>query len=165
MGFGFVVERFGLFVQMVSQQPLSMSQRGLSLWLGVGLLLGGLCLGIQAWALSNGNAHWQTMVYTVLTLGQMAHVMANRSESDPLWRLGLRSNRPLLGAVLLTFGLQMATIYMPFLNPIFKTQPLDWSELALCLGAAGVVWVVVEIEKSWRRRYAASASDTAMDAP
>jgi Ca2+-transporting ATPase len=133
--------------------------------LGVGLLLGGLCLGIQAWALSNGNAHWQTMVFTVLTLGQMAHVMAIRSESEPLWRLGLRSNRPLLGAVLLTFGLQMATIYMPFLNPIFKTQPLDWSELALCLGAAGVVWVVVEIEKSWRRRYAASASDTAMDAP
>jgi Ca2+-transporting ATPase len=105
------------------------------------------------------------MVFTVLTLGQMAHVMAIRSESEPLWRLGLRSNRPLLGAVLLTFGLQMATIYMPFLNPIFKTQPLDWSELALCLGAAGVVWVVVEIEKSWRRRYAASASDTAMDAP
>jgi putative membrane protein len=39
MGFGFVVERFGLFLHMASAQPLSASQRGFSLWLGVGLLL------------------------------------------------------------------------------------------------------------------------------
>lgn len=39
MGFGFVVERFGLFLRMVGNQPLSPSQRGFSLWLGVSLLL------------------------------------------------------------------------------------------------------------------------------
>jgi putative membrane protein len=39
MGFGFVVERFGLFLRMVTNQPLSASQRGFSLWLGVGLLV------------------------------------------------------------------------------------------------------------------------------
>jgi putative membrane protein len=39
MGFGFVVERFGLFLRMLGTQPLSNSQRGFSLWLGVGLLL------------------------------------------------------------------------------------------------------------------------------
>ena len=39
MGFGFVVERFGLFLRMVTQPPLSASQRGFSLWLGVALLL------------------------------------------------------------------------------------------------------------------------------
>jgi len=106
---------------------------------------------VQAWALSTGHAHWQTMVFTVLTLGQMAHVLAIRSETEALWRQGLLSNRPLLGAVLLTFGLQMATIYVPWLNPIFKTQPLSLGELALCLGASAVVWMAVEIEKAWRR--------------
>ena len=39
MGFGFVVERFGLFLRMVTNQPLSPSQRGFSLWLGVSLLV------------------------------------------------------------------------------------------------------------------------------
>lgn len=39
MGFGFVVERFGLFLRMVGNQPLNASQRGFSLWLGVGLLM------------------------------------------------------------------------------------------------------------------------------
>jgi Ca2+-transporting ATPase len=54
--------------------------------------------------------------------------------------------------VLLTFALQVATIYMPWLNPIFKTQPLSPAELGLCLGAAALVWLAVEVEKAWRRR-------------
>jgi len=119
--------------------------------LAIGLLIGALCLGVQAWALANGHANWQTMVFTVLTLSQMAHVLAIRSEREPLWRLGLGSNRPLLAAVLLTFGLQMAIVYWPLLNPIFKTQPLSLGELLLCLGLSSVVWVTVEIEKYWRR--------------
>jgi Ca2+-transporting ATPase len=128
--------------------------------LGIGLLIGGLCLAVQAWALSTGNAHWQTMVFTVLTLAQMAHVVGIRSEVDPVWRLG--RNRPLWGAVLLTFALQMATIYVPALNPIFKTEPLDLPDLAVCLGAALVVYVAVELEKAWRRGNAAAL---AMDEP
>ncbi|MEJ8837398.1 cation-translocating P-type ATPase [Ramlibacter sp. AN1133] len=118
----------------------------------VGLLLAGLCLAVQAWALAVGDTHWQTMVFTVLTLGQMAHVMGIRSEITPLWRLGLRSNVPLLLAVLLTFALQLATIYVPWLNPVFHTQPLTAAELGLCVGVAALVWVAVEAEKAWRRR-------------
>ncbi len=124
--------------------------------LGIGLLIAGLCLGVQAWAIATGHAHWQTMVFTVLTLSQMAHVMTIRSERESLWQLGLGSNKPLLGAVLLTFVLQMATIYVPALNPIFKTQPLSLGELGICLGAAALVGVVVELEKAWRRKRAAN---------
>jgi Ca2+-transporting ATPase len=116
--------------------------------------------GLALAALSTGNAHWQTMVFTVLTLAQMAHVVGIRSEVDPVWRLG--RNRPLWGAVLLTFALQMATIYVPALNPIFKTEPLDLPDLAVCLGAALIVYVAVELEKAWRRRNAAAL---AMDEP
>ena len=46
MGFGFVVERFGLFLQLVSHQPLSGSQRGFSLGLGVLLLLLGAAVAL-----------------------------------------------------------------------------------------------------------------------
>jgi Ca2+-transporting ATPase len=131
--------------------------------LGVGLLIAGLCLGVQAWALATGHAHWQTMVFTVLTLSQIVHVMAIRSERDAIWQLGLGTNKPLLAAVSLTFLLQMATIYVPVLNPIFKTEPLSLTELAICLAAAAVVGVTVEIEKAWRRRAnptLASAADS-----
>ncbi|MCK6554349.1 cation-translocating P-type ATPase [Candidatus Binatia bacterium] len=113
----------------------------------VGLLMGAVCLFTQAWAVRSASAHWQTMVFTVLTLSQMGHALAIRSERDSLFRQGLGSNRPLLGAVVLTLLLQLATIYVPALNPIFRTEPLTAGELAACLGLSSLVFVAVEIEK------------------
>ena len=113
----------------------------------VGLLMGGVSLLIQAWALQGGSTHWQTMVFTVLTLSQLGHVLAIRSDKDSLFSVGIFSNPMLLFAVLLTFMLQMATIYIPALNPIFKTDPLGMSELVLCLALSSVVFIAVEIEK------------------
>jgi len=120
------------------------------LW--VGLLMGGLSLLTQALALHYGDSHWQSMVFTVLTLSQMGHVLAIRSEHESLLTVGLFSNRPLLLAVLLTFALQMAVLYVPWLQPIFRTEALTAGELALCLVIASGVFVAVEIEKLLTRR-------------
>ncbi len=120
------------------------------LW--VGLLMGGVSLITQAWSIHNGSAHWQTMVFTVLCLAQMGHVLAIRSERESLFRIGLFSNPLLLAAVVLTFALQMATIYVPFLQPIFKTEALSMDELLLCIALSAVVFVAVEIEKLLVRR-------------
>ena len=46
----------------------------------------------------------------------------------------------------------MATIYVPFLNPVFKTQPLELSELIIVLLLSSVVFIAVEIEKFFRRK-------------
>jgi Ca2+-transporting ATPase len=118
----------------------------------VGLLMGGASLFTQAFAIYTGHGHWQTMVFTVLTLSQLGHVLAIRSETDSLFTQGVFSNRPLIGALLLTFGLQMATIYVPWLNPVFKTEPLTFEELAFCLAMSSIVFVAVEIEKLLVRR-------------
>jgi putative membrane protein len=46
MGFGFVVERFGLFLQMVAHQPESAAQRSFSLGIGVLLLVLGAAVAL-----------------------------------------------------------------------------------------------------------------------
>ncbi|MDO9386919.1 MAG: calcium-translocating P-type ATPase, PMCA-type [Thiobacillus sp.] len=120
------------------------------LW--VGLLMGGVSLLTQAWAIHVASAHWQSMVFTVLTLSQLGHVLAIRSERESLFSQGVLSNRLLIGALLLTFALQMAVLYVPWLNPIFKTEPLSLGELALCLALSSVVFFGVEIEKWLVRR-------------
>ncbi|MFH0813858.1 MAG: cation-translocating P-type ATPase [Pseudomonadota bacterium] len=117
----------------------------------VGLLMGATVLFVQAWAIRTGNSHWQTMVFTVLCLTQLGHVLAIRSEKESLFRQGLLSNKALLGAVLLTFVLQMATIYLPSLNPIFKTEPLTFYELMLTLVLSTLVFWAVELEKAFKR--------------
>jgi Ca2+-transporting ATPase len=117
----------------------------------VGLLMGGIVLFVQAWSISTGHAHWQTMIFTVLCLSQLGHVLAIRSEKESLFRQGLFSNKYLLGAVALTFALQLATIYVPFLNPIFKTEPLTFGELMFTIVLSSVVFFAVEIEKFIKR--------------
>jgi len=120
------------------------------LW--VGLLIGGLSIASQAWAYGRGAEYWQTVVFTVLTISQLFHALAVRGERASLFRLGLTSNLPILGAVLLTVVLQIAVIYVPALNPIFKTQPLPWVDLAACFALSSLVLVAVEIEKVLVRR-------------
>ncbi len=119
------------------------------LW--VGLLMGGVCLAVQAWAMASGSPAWQTMVFTVLTLSQLGHALAVRSERESLWALGLASNPGLLGAVLLTLALQFALIYLPPLQAVFHTTALSAAELLLCLVLSCVVFVAVELEKAVRR--------------
>ncbi|HSF29265.1 MAG TPA: cation-translocating P-type ATPase [Candidatus Tectomicrobia bacterium] len=132
----------------------SVFARGLGLHvLWVGPLMAALALGTQAWSLASDSTHWQTMVFTVLCLSQLAHVVAIRSERESLFNLGLFSNAPLFGAVTLTFVLQMATIYVPTLNGIFNTVPLSLTELSTTLAIAAVVFVAVEVEKWVRRRW------------
>jgi len=117
----------------------------------VGLLMGFCSLFTQAWYIHTGHAHWQTMTFTVLCLSQMGHVLAIRSETESFFKQGFFTNMPLMGAFALTFILQMATIYIPFLNPIFKTEPLSMAELAFTLALSSIVFAAVEIEKAVKR--------------
>jgi len=134
------------------------------LW--VGLLIGGMSLLTQAWALHTGTAHWQSMVFTVLTLSQLGHVLAIRSERESLFTQGVLSNRMLIAALLPTFALQMAVLYVPWLNPVFKTEPLSLGELAACLALSSVVFVGVEIEKALvRRGWLYASPDISPDRP
>ncbi len=121
------------------------------LW--VGLLITGLSIFSQAYAIKTGSAHWQTIVFTVLTLSQMAHVLAIRSETHSLFRIGLFSNPALLGAVALTVALQLAAIYVPALQSVFKTAPLTALELAFVALLCSLVFIAVELEKWLARRH------------
>jgi Ca2+-transporting ATPase len=121
------------------------------LW--VGLLIAGLSIFSQAYAIRSGSTHWQTVVFTVLTLSQMAHVLAVRSETHSVFTVGLFSNLPLLGAVSLTIALQLAAIYVPALQQVFKTASLTVAELGMVAILCSVVFIAVEFEKWLIRRY------------
>ena len=115
--------------------------------LAIGLLIGFLSIGVQVWAIENGNPNWQTLAFTVLTFSQLVHAIVIRSEYVSVFKLGLMSNVKLLLAVLLTVFLQLAIIYIPFMNDVFQTQPLTLNELVICFTLPLFVLVFVEIEK------------------
>ena len=118
----------------------------------VGLLMGLISLGVGFWYWRTDNPLWQTMVFTTLTLSEMGYVMAIRSRRDSLLTIGLFSNLPLLGAVLLTTLLQLLVIYLPFAQRLFNTQALPLNELLICLVLSTSLFWAVEIQKWFIRR-------------
>jgi Ca2+-transporting ATPase len=135
-------------------RPLSQSLFAQGMWqriVAVSIAMSLLTLGIQAGALATDQAQWQTMTFTVLSLSQMGLVLAIRSGRQSVFELGLSSNWPLTGAVCVTIGLQMAAIYVPLLNDILQTAPLDAWQLAVSLAASSAVLALVEVEKYFSR--------------
>jgi Ca2+-transporting ATPase len=115
------------------------------LW--VGILTGLVTLLAQTWALNNGNPHWQTIAFTVLCFSQLGHVLAIRSDLYSVFKIGFFTNKPMLFAIALMVLLQLAIIYMPFFNRVFKTNPLSFSDLAISILFSTIVFVSVELEK------------------
>jgi Ca2+-transporting ATPase len=140
----------------------SIFSRGLGwqiIWVGVLMGIISLIFGYFYWnqagrpAFSEheGGQHWQTMLFNTLTLAQMANVLALRTNRLSLFQVGLFSNKAMVGAVALTFLLQLAVIYVPFMQNIFGTVALTWQELLLSLAVSSIIFFVVELDK-WRRR-------------
>jgi Ca2+-transporting ATPase len=122
---------------------------GHAIW--VGLLMAAVTLSLQAWAIRIEDTHWQSMVFTLLCFLQLGHVMAIRSERASLFSQGLFTNKPLLMSVCSTILLQLCTIYVPALNPVFRTQPLSACELLVVIALSSIIFLAVETEKFMKR--------------
>jgi Ca2+-transporting ATPase len=118
----------------------------------IGILMGLVSVGIgYIYYQRDPNGVWQTMVFTTLVLAQMGNAMAIRSNTESVFKIGLFSNKMMIAAIGTTFILQLALIYIPFLQKFFKTKPLSLFDLAVALVASLIVFAAVEVEK-WVRR-------------
>jgi Ca2+-transporting ATPase len=90
------------------------------------VVLAAASLGAQAWAAQQGYdlVTQQSLVFTVLCFSQLCNALSVRGGRRWMGN-GFFSNPLLLGSVILTIGLQMALLYIPAMNDIFKTTPLD----------------------------------------
>jgi P-type Ca2+ transporter type 2C len=118
----------------------------------VGILMAGVTIGVQGWAINHDVSSWQTMVFAGLSFSQLGHIMAIKSESETIFGKNIFSNIPLLLTVIFTFLLQILVIYLPFANDLLKTQPLSFNDLLICMGTSFIVPIGVEIEKKLKKR-------------
>ncbi|MGB9928613.1 MAG: cation-translocating P-type ATPase [Methanosarcina sp.] len=98
-------------------------------------LPGGLIAG------SGSLAHAQTMAFTTVVLYSLFVVFNARSDKQSAF-VGLFSNKWLWGAVILSFLLQVAVVYIPFLQQAFSTVSLSLNDWLLSLAvASSILWL------------------------
>ncbi|HQT61495.1 MULTISPECIES: HAD-IC family P-type ATPase [unclassified Acidiphilium] len=141
---------------IMARPPLPPRQRLLAGFMAIevlwsALLMAAITLLTEAVARRMQDAHWQTMVFAVLTFVQLWQLMAVRAAHARPFHADLGANPPLLGTVLLTVALQIAVIYTPGINRAFGASPLSPGELAVTIAASSVIYIALELAK-WARR-------------
>ncbi|MFZ5352705.1 MAG: calcium-translocating P-type ATPase, SERCA-type [Bacillota bacterium] len=82
----------------------------------------------------NGLTMARTVAFATLILAELFRVYSSRSERFSIVKLGVFTNRTLVAASVFSFALLLIVLYVPFLQPIFKTSALgltDWGVVIL----------------------------------
>jgi Ca2+-transporting ATPase len=92
----------------------------------------------------------QTMAVTTVILFQVFYLLNCRSLHDSVLRIGLWSNPAVYLGIAALLALQAALVYLPFMNAVFGTAPLNADALVKSVAVASTVLVAISLEKWWR---------------
>ena len=94
----------------------------------------------------------ETMAFVTLSVSELLRAYTARSEFFPILKVGLFTNKWMNYGVLVSLVLILAVVYVPFLNPIFNTEPLSLQGWEIVLPLLLVPAVAAEVTKAVMRR-------------
>jgi len=147
----------------MTQAPLRRSQPILDwprklLVVFLSLIKGGGSLLVFLFFIAIGSEldHARTVVFTLLALTSLAYTFSLKHLDHPLWHPMTWNNPRLIWAILVGLGLQLLAVYMPFLQKVFHTVPLQGSDWLLIVSFCALVVFMLEAVKYFaanRRSY------------
>lgn len=123
-----------------------------------GVLVGVITLAaywLGEYVLSNPNVAdgtANTMAFATLVFGELTRAFAVRSETRSIFSIGVFSNSAMNKAFLVSLALQLAVLFIPFLQEIFKVQSLTGMEWLIVILLSLVPLIVSEITKDFRSK-------------
>ena len=94
----------------------------------------------------------RTAAFVVLACSQLFHSLNCRSQTESLFRIGILTNAKLLGAAVMSFLLQMAVVYLPLFQLIFKTVPLQVADWFMVVVVSSLPLWAMEMVKAVNRK-------------
>jgi len=89
----------------------------------------------------------RTIAFTTLVLSELFRAYSSRSLKHSVFKLGIFSNKPLVYSTLFSFLLLLLVVYVPILQPLFKTFPLAFKDWSIILMYSIIPLIVGEIYK------------------
>jgi len=93
----------------------------------------------------------RTASFTVLACSQLFHSFNCRSNHESIFSLGFMTNRNLVYATFVSFLLQMAVVYVPVLQSVFKTHALGLFDWVMVLIISSFPLLAMELVKLFMR--------------
>ncbi|RJQ53212.1 MAG: cation-translocating P-type ATPase [Actinobacteria bacterium] len=119
--------------------PARLLQAG---WQGALIMIGGIIAFAGGLSLGHGVPAARTMVFSAMVLTQLLHSLNFRSEWRTVFSVSTLANRNLLLAIGGSLVLQGLVVYLPPLQRVFDTMPLDATELGI-VAAASIIPILL----------------------
>jgi Ca2+-transporting ATPase len=94
----------------------------------------------------------RTAAFIVLSCSQLFHSFNCRSMTESLFKIGVFTNKKLVFATFVSFLLQMAVVYTPSLQKVFKTTPLGIADWILVITISSFPLWAMELLKKIKKR-------------
>ncbi|WP_422478624.1 cation-translocating P-type ATPase [Pleomorphochaeta sp. DL1XJH-081] len=96
----------------------------------------------------------RTMAFTTMALGQIAHIFNVREKDSFGFDKGIFRNRFLVMALVISLGLQIMAIYLPFLNHVLETTPLSGIQWFEVLAGALIPMALIQLWRVFSTKHA-----------
>ena len=138
------------------------TRRVISLITIAGIWTAIVTMGIFVWALGAGKSlvEAQCLVFMSLNVIEFFAAFIFRSDRLSIFEVGLLGNRWLIWAVLVSFGITVPLLYVPFLQEVFHTYPLTLVDWAIVILSSASIFVILEVGKFIIRRLSSSPTHT-----
>jgi Ca2+-transporting ATPase len=97
--------------------------------------------------LEDGIAKARTLAFATMAIFQLFNSLNVRSATLSIFSIGFLSNRWLVAAIITGVMLQIAAIYIPFMQTLFQTTPLSFIEWFLVILVSSTVLWEEELRK------------------
>ena len=129
-----------------------------------GILIGGLTLLAFFYSIHSAGfemteknlpqdvlTHARTMAFVVLAVSQLLYSLSMRHFEKSIFKIGLFSNKFLLGSIVVGIFLQVIVISVPFLADAFNVSPLSLSDWGRVLLMSMIPMIISELSKWFKR--------------
>tara|TARA_Y100000310_G_scaffold345817_1_gene470427 strand:+ start:7011 stop:9674 length:2664 start_codon:yes stop_codon:yes gene_type:complete len=115
------------------------------------------CLGLfyYVYTTSGNLAKAQTIAFLTIAMFELYQAFASRSTKFSSFKVGIFKNKFLVGAVLISLGVTIAVIYVPFLQPLFDTFPISFMEFLMVAVLSSTGFIFLELYKIFKTSKAA----------
>ncbi|WP_270647713.1 cation-translocating P-type ATPase [Paeniclostridium hominis] len=116
-----------------------------------GFIIGLVTIAAQLIGMKHSAELGVSMAFATLTLSRILQTFAARSNSETVFELGIKSNKYVLGAVVVCLGMFSLTL-LPFMREVF-TMPdsFNFTNLMISLGLAVTSTLLMEVSKLIKR--------------
>ena len=144
---------------VMSESPRKRGESVFSGGLGLTIITRGLLIGLSVLGafttvlgFDGDLSAARTAAFLALVFTQLVHVFECKSENRSLFTINLWNNMKLVWAVISSAAIVLSTVYIPALNTVFKTVPLDIKSVLTVLGFIFCVPVFSGILQFFRRK-------------